>query len=208
MNYLRNFAPWLVYAGVSVFNWQLGALSALVFSLYLVVQARRAGVEASAQILDFGTLLYALGLTVLAFTHPHSSIHEHDSAISSAWLALIGWASLALRNPFTLGIARRSAPKEVWNAPHFIRINTVITMVWTVGFTLSAAGEFTCSALGAGSALQIFCKAAGFVVPAIFTARYVKKVRARVAAKMAAMEAAAPAAPAAEPVQPLAYAKP
>ncbi|MEV0260298.1 hypothetical protein AB0I49_02990 [Streptomyces sp. NPDC050617] len=206
MNYLRNFAPWFVYAGVSLIGWQWGALAALICAVFLLIQDRRAGVQANAQILDFGTIVFALGMTVVAFADPHSSLHDHDSAISSAWLALIGWASLALRSPFTQGVARRSAPKEVWNSPHFIRINTVITTVWTVSFTLSAAAEFTCSALGAGAALQLCCKAAGFVVPAVFTGRYVKKIRARVADKMAAMETAAPA-PAAEAGRPVTYAQ-
>ncbi|MEU7046459.1 hypothetical protein AB0A77_36170 [Streptomyces varsoviensis] len=207
MNYLRNFAPWFVYAGVSLIGWQWGALAALICSVYLLIKDRRAGVEAGAQILDFGTIVFVLGMTVVAFADPHSSLHDHDSALSTAWLALIGWASLALRSPFTQGIARRSAPKEVWNSPHFIRVNTVITTVWTVSFTLSAAAEFTCSALGAGSALQVCCKVAGFVVPAVFTGRHVKKVRARAAERLAAMEAAAPAA-APAPAQPLTYAKP
>ncbi len=196
MNYLRNFAPWLVYAGISTFNWRLGALSALICALYLLVKDRRAGVEASAQILDFGTIVYALGLTVLAFTDPHSSLQANDGAISSAWLALIGWASLALRKPFTLGMARRSAPKEVWRAPHFIRINTVLTTVWTVGFTLSAVAEFACTELDAPSPLQMICRVAGFAVPAVFTVHYVKGVRARAAAAQATQAAAAQPQPA------------
>jgi hypothetical protein len=62
-------------------------------------------------------------------------------------LGVIAWASLAIRRPFTLGIAKQSTPGELWGRPEFLRVNVIITLVWAVSFTLGAlvmAGPGSC----------------------------------------------------------------
>ena len=48
-------------------------------------------------------------------------------------------------------------------------------------FTLTGAAVAICEIAGAGTIVSIACEAAGFVLPAIFTARYPKIVQARYA---------------------------
>jgi hypothetical protein len=95
------------------------------------------------------------------------------------------WATLAVRRPFTLGIARRQAPREVWESPIFVRVNVVLTTVWAAAFTVTAAALAAISAAGLGAGASVPVQVAGFVLPALFTARYPDRVRARLAASAA-----------------------
>ncbi|MFJ9707637.1 hypothetical protein [Streptomyces sp. NPDC101234] len=118
---------------------------------------------------------------VVAFAAPDSSVSHYGGALSFAWLAVTAWATLLLRRPFTLGIARRSTPEELWDNPVFLRVNVVITAAWAAAFTVTAIALTACGAAGAGTGLKVTFQVLGFVVPAVFTARYPKIVRARYA---------------------------
>jgi tryptophan-rich sensory protein len=99
--------------------------------------------------------------------------------LAFSWLAATAWLTLAVRHPFTLGIARKSTPPEYWDNPVFLRVNVVITLVWAVAFTLTAVAIAACFGAGLGKGADITCQVVGFVAPAIFTARYPKVARAR-----------------------------
>ncbi|ANZ17408.1 hypothetical protein O1L44_14985 [Streptomyces noursei] len=179
MNYLRSFVPWLVFAGVSTAGWQWGALAGLVASAGLLIADRAAGLSLEDRLLEYGSIVYFLGLSVLAFTRPDSDLQLYSGAMSVGWLALISWVSIAVRRPFTLAIARRMAPPEVWDTPLFRRINVVITAAWALSFTLSALAQVAISAYGLGIVFSIVVQVAGFVLPVRFTATYPDRARAR-----------------------------
>ena len=181
MNYLRGFIPWIAFAVISTAGWQWGALSGLVIGVVLLAGQRRSGVASDALILEISTVVYFAALTALAFAAPNSPLHPYSGVLSFGWLALTAWGTLAVRRPFTLGIARRSTPPEMWHTPVFLRVNVVITSVWAAAFTLTAIAIAICVASGLGSAASITCQVIGFVVPAVFTARYPKIVQARYA---------------------------
>lgn len=182
MSYLRGFLPWIVFAAVSGFAWQWAALLALAISASLLLKDRRAGVTADAQILDFGTIAFFAALTAVAFAAPASPLQAYESGLSSAWLALIAAVSLLVRRPFTLGLAKRRTPPEIWRTTRFRHTSTVLTSVWTAGFALSAIGMLACEATGTSVWLRVVVQALGLAVPAVFTHRYVQAVRARAAA--------------------------
>ena len=181
MSYLRGFLPWIMFDAVSLFSSPLAALTALVMSAYFLVKDRLAGVTADAQILDFGSIVYFGALTAVSFADPHSPLLNYESGLSSAWLALIAWVSLLLRQPFTLGIAKRVTPPEVWRTTRFRRSSTVIARVWAISFTVSAITTLACEAAGTGQVLRAVVQVLAFGVPATFTHLYVKGVRARAA---------------------------
>jgi hypothetical protein len=183
MNYLRGFVPWIAFAAVSAAGWQWGALTGLVLAVWLLVQNRRAGVPADSQILEYGMVLFFAVLTAVAFAATDSGLKDYTGALSLGWLAVIAWAGLAVGRPFTLGIARRQAPREVWESPVFLHINRVITAVWAAAFTVTAIVLIPISAADLGDAVSIPVQVAGFVVPAVFTARYPERARARAARK-------------------------
>ncbi|MDI5963380.1 hypothetical protein [Streptantibioticus silvisoli] len=179
MTYLRGFLPWITFSVLSTVGWQWGAAAALAGSVLLLLSGRRRGTGGDAQILDFGTIAYFTALTAFAFADPHSPLQTYDGALSSAWLALIAWSSLAVRRPFTLGIARQRTAPEVWDTPLFRRTNVVITLVWTVSFSYAAAAGYLCDAHHAAGLLKAANQAVGFGVPACFTHWYSARVRAR-----------------------------
>jgi hypothetical protein len=182
MNYLRGFIPWIAYALVSSAGWQWGALAGLVLSLGLLVQAARSKIALDSQILEISTLVFFAALATVAFGATDSPLKHYGGAMSMAWLALTAWGTLAIRRPFTLGIAKRQTPSELWTSPVFLKINLVITAAWAAAFTVTAAVLTALDASGVGVAGLIPVQVAGFVIPAIFTARYPERIRARYAA--------------------------
>ncbi|MFJ6788654.1 hypothetical protein [Streptomyces angustmyceticus] len=179
MNYLRSFIPWLVFAAVSSAGWQWGALAGLVTAAALLVADRAAGLSLDYRLLEYGTILFFAALSVLAFARPDSGLQRYGSALSTGWLALIAWVSIAAQRPFTMGIARRMAPPEVWHTPLFRRINVVLTAAWALSFTLTALAQTAVSAYHGNVIYSIVIQIAGFVLPIRFTAAYPERARAR-----------------------------
>ncbi|MFI7102920.1 hypothetical protein ACIBK8_26600 [Streptomyces sp. NPDC050161] len=181
MIYLRGFLPWLAFAGASSFGWQWGALAGLALAVVLLVADRAAGWSPAARTLEYGTIVFFVALTVLAFARPDSGLESYSNGLSTGWLALIAWLSIAVRCPFTLAMARRMAPPEVWDSPLFRRINVVITAAWALSFTLTALAQLAVVAYGLGTIFSILVQVAGFVVPIRFTATYPDRAQARFA---------------------------
>ncbi|MCB5912069.1 hypothetical protein [Streptomyces pinistramenti] len=181
MIYLRGFLPWLAFAGASSFGWQWGALAGLVLAAVLLVSDRAAGWSPAGRMLEYGTIVFFAALTVLAFVRPDSGLESYSNALSTGWLALIAWLSIAVRCPFTLAMARRMAPPEVWGSPLFRRISVVITAVWALSFTLTALAQLAIAAYGLSMFCSILVQIAAFVVPIRFTATYPDRAQARFA---------------------------
>jgi hypothetical protein len=179
MSYLRGFLPWIAFAVLSGVGWEWGAAAALVCAVASLVTDRRAGVTADAQVLDFGTIGYFAALALLAFAWPHSPVQQYAGALSAGWLALIAWSGLAMGRPFTLGIGRRRAARQLWHEPGFVRLNVAITRVWATAFTLSAAALALCAVTGVAVIVRMACQLIGFVLPALITRRMVRGARAR-----------------------------
>ncbi|MEU1123724.1 hypothetical protein ABZ371_09115 [Streptomyces sp. NPDC005899] len=111
---------------------------------------------------------------------PHSAAHAYSGTLSSATPALVAGVSLLAGKPFTLGIAKRTTPPEVWSLKPLVQVNVVITAVWTAAFAATADGLAALAHAGQDhSATGTLVQAAGFVVPMVFTVRYVATVRAR-----------------------------
>jgi hypothetical protein len=179
MSYLRTFAPWIVYAVIPSAHWNWAALIALVLSIALIAQQTRAGRGLDAQIIELGSAVFFAVITVVAFVSPDSGLHPYTPALSSAALALIAGVSLAVRKPFTLGIAKQTTPREFWDQPLFIRTNVIITAVWTGCF---AAGAIALAGLAhSGSTVRTIVQIAAFAVPMVFTLRYVAHIQAKAA---------------------------
>ncbi|MFD7840819.1 hypothetical protein [Streptomyces sp. NPDC059761] len=184
MSYVRTFLPWIVFAVVPSAQWQWGALAGLVAAVAVTVEQRLAGAGFDVLIIELGSALFFAALTVIAFTDPHSGVHDYSAALSSATLALIAGGSLLVGKPFTLGIAKRTTPREVWGLRPFIQTNLVITAVWTAAFAVTAGALAALAHAGHGhSTSATLVQAAGFVVPMLFTVRYAAAVQAKAKAQ-------------------------
>ncbi|NNH68663.1 hypothetical protein HLB23_01995 [Nocardia uniformis] len=176
MSYLRTFAPWIAYAVVPSQHWKWAALIAFGISAATLARQTRAGQALDAQIIDIGSAVFFAALTVLAFADPNTPLHPYSPALSSGVLALIAGTSLALRNPFTLPIAKRNTPPELWDHPGFIRASYIITWVWTASFSIGAA---VLTALAHSSTgLRTTAQITAFAIPVAFTITYVAQMRA------------------------------
>ena len=175
MQYLRIFAPWIVFAVVPHAYWQWGALVAVALSLLELVIRVRAGSKADALVIEIGTALFFAAIAALAFANPDTAVHAYVPALANGMLTLIAGTSLLIRQPFTMPIAKQNAPREVWEEPLFIRLNYVLTSVWTACF---AFGAITLTFLAHSAAARFAAMVAVFVIPVVFTLRYVAHVQA------------------------------
>ncbi|MEV0250790.1 hypothetical protein AB0H76_29635 [Nocardia sp. NPDC050712] len=179
MSYLRTFAPWIVFAAVPSAYWQWAALTALLLAVLELAIRVRAGSRPAALVIEIGAALFFAAIAVLAFLDPHTALHAYVPAMSHSMLALIAGVSLAIGVPFTLAIAKQSAPEEVWEEPLFIRLNYVLTSVWTACFGI---GAVALTVLAHAPGPRFAAMVAVFVIPVVFTLRYVAHVQARAAA--------------------------
>ncbi|MGW1740352.1 hypothetical protein ACWCPQ_16245 [Nocardia sp. NPDC001965] len=184
MNFLRAFAPWIVYAAVPSAHWQWAALTAAAIALAELVLRLRARYSVDGLIIEIGSLVYFSALSVLAFTHPDTPLHAYAPALANGALAVIAVASLVLRAPFTLGIAKQSTPRELWEQPLFIRTGYLLTGVWAASFATGCLVLALLAHAGAGVLTGVHLLIFG--VPAVFTLWYVARVRSRAAALSAA----------------------
>ncbi len=181
MSYLRSFAPWIIFALVSLVDWRFGALAGVLSSAVVLGRAHRRGEALDGQILELSSTVFFVLLTVVAFADPHSALKGWAAAASLLWLAATAWLSLAVARPFTLGIARQTVPQSLWGNPVFRQVNMVITAVWAATFTVIGIGTALCQTLDAPGVVSVGIHF-GYIVPIVFTRRYPDVVRARYAA--------------------------
>lgn len=177
MSFLRTFAPWIVYAVVPDKYWMWAALAALLISLSDVVRNTRAGRPINALIIDIGSAIFFAGMTIWGFVDPHTSLHPYAPAISSGILALIAGASIAIREPFTLAIAKQEVPQEYWDSPIFIRTGYIMTSVWGASFVI---GCILLIFLAHDPTPRLVVQVLAFAIPVVFTIRYAAYIRAQV----------------------------
>jgi hypothetical protein len=153
----------------------------------LLVVERRRGQRLDALVIETSAAAFFAALMAVSIAWPDTALRDYASALSLGWLALTAWGSLAIRRPFTLGIARTTTPREAWVSPVFRRVNMVITVVWAAGFTVAAAGLAVLDAVAPrATVLAVAINACGIAAPAVFTARYPRTVAARLRATLPA----------------------
>jgi hypothetical protein len=197
MSYLRGFAPWIGYGIVGVISWPAGALAALLLALGLAGLDRRAGARWDAQLLDGGSIVFFAALTAVAFADPDSIVRHWGSPLSTGWLLVIALVSLAVRQPFTLGIARRRVAPEVAANPAFRHTNTVVSSIWAGAFAVLTAAGVLSVLLSGGALVQLGYQGVVLVGAILATRGYTTRVR------RAAAAAATPTATAVRPAQPI-----
>ncbi|MEV0387165.1 hypothetical protein [Nonomuraea sp. NPDC050643] len=178
MRGLLGFLPWIVYAVIATGDeWRWGAITGLAIALVLVAADRRTGRAWDEMVIESSAAVFFACLTALSLADPHSALTPYGPALVNVWLAGTAWGSLAIRRPFTLGIARTMAPERVRGTPRFHRVNVVITTVWAAAFTTAAlALTLVLYASPHATTLVIAIKVATFAAPAAFTAWYPRHV--------------------------------
>lgn len=179
MRGLLGFLPWIVYAVIATGDeWRWGSLAGLLIAAGLVLVERRAGRTWDQMVIEVSAVVFFGLMSVLSLAAPRSPLTPYGPALVNAWLAATAWGSLAVRKPFTLGIARTMAPREVWDDPLFHRVNVVITTVWAAAFSVAAVLLALVIVVAPhATTVVVTIKVVTFVLPAAFTAWYPKRVR-------------------------------
>jgi hypothetical protein len=181
VGYALSFSPWIAYGVVSAsLTWRAGVYAALIVQLALAAWLlRRRELDA----LSVGTLAFFAAMSAVALASPQAAIHRWLAVLSAGALALIALASLAVRQPFTLAIARRSTPPELWDHPEFMRLNRYITAVWSVAFVGAAGGcSLAIGLLRDDTGAIIAANAVALLGAGYVTRRTVKRAEARAGA--------------------------
>jgi hypothetical protein len=179
---LRGFLSWIVFALFpnSMVAW--AALAGLAVSLVLFVQDRRRGIKLDALVLDVATLFFFAVLSVAAFADPRAPLGAWSSPLSFGWLALVAWGSIAIGQPFTLGMARRRVGRDIWGQPAFRRSQTALTRLWAIDFTLITLALAVCVTTHQSTIFTLVIRIGGLAIGAHQTARHIKASQQRVAA--------------------------
>ncbi len=179
--HLKSFAPWIAFAaGSAMGDWRSGVAAGLVV---LAQQRRGPGVELLTAVT---TAFFAVFLPI-ALASPDAGVRPYLAALALGTLGVAATASLLVGKPFTVALARRSTPPELWDDPLFLRVNTVITAVWAASFTVTAlVGAVLAHEHSHAVPLWVVAQVVGFVVPVSFTRTYPARVRARLLGPTAA----------------------
>jgi len=132
MNILISLIPWFFFwIFLSMDKILIAALCGLAGAFYINARGIKKG---NVKILEVGTLIFFLGLTVAALIiEPYDLARWVDLSGDMALLAIVS-ISLILKKPFTLQYAREDTPPEFWDTPDFLRANYIITSVWLAAF--------------------------------------------------------------------------
>lgn len=175
---LRSLAPFILFAVLAPLSTQLaGAAAALVLTLVLLSIAWRRGSSADQLIIELSSLTFFAAYTVVCVLFPHGDQGRWTGAAIQLWLGITVIATLVLRKPFTLPIAKTRAPQQVWASAQFVRFNVVISSVWAASFLLSAVLLAVLVAAGhAPTLIVIAIMVLAIVLPVLYTNARVKQL--------------------------------
>lgn len=137
---VMGFAPWILVSVVEG-PGRVPLAAALGGGLALLICVAGAAVGLRPKLLDVAAIVFFGALAVvatLAGAGPQRWLGLWSAELCNVLIAVIAGLSLAVRRPFTLQYARETTEREYWNSPLFLRINYVITAVWSTAFLLIA----------------------------------------------------------------------
>lgn len=136
-------APWLIYFAITSVGYFRVAVSAAL-AVILLFQSRnlRAIKAVDWAILSFFAFLF-FGAVVFRLAW----VNHYRGVFAPMVLAVLAFGSLAVGAPFTAQYAREQVEKKLWNNPHFIRVNRILTAVWGSIFVVLGIFALPCSAM-------------------------------------------------------------
>ncbi len=140
-NPLVGLAPWIIYSLAEGPN-RLELSSALALGTAVLVMCVNWIRGGTPKMLEWSDVVYFTGLTiVIAFASAGTRtwLELWGGEVANVALFVIVLGSILVRQPFTLQYAKEDAPPEMWDEPHFLRANYVISWVWALAFFIEAA---------------------------------------------------------------------
>ena len=172
-----GFVVWVVYGILYAFgHWTAAALAGLAIMLAIVARETR---TANVKIIDLTSLgFFVLALTMLLTVGGRAFNHYHIILVWGVF-AVVTWTTILIGFPFTLQLARESAPREVWSEPLFHRIHLWLTTVWGLIFTLDTALAIVALDGSYVRMLSVIVPGASMIAGLVFSRIYLARYRNR-----------------------------
>lgn len=136
-----GIVPWIVMAVLnSPGRFEEAVCFALALSLLTIWGTRRCG--RSIYPLDIFGVAYFVVLAAIGLVASDGVIGWMETwagETTTAALALFVTVTLIAGRPFTLPYAKAQTPKDYWQSPLFVHVNTVLSGTWAATFAISAA---------------------------------------------------------------------
>jgi magnesium-transporting ATPase (P-type) len=137
---VMGFAPWIL---VSVIEGpgRVALAGALGGALAVLICVAGAVAGVRPKLLDVAAIIFFAALAAVAALASPGAQHWlglWSAELCNVIIAVIAGLSLAVGKPFTLQYAREQTERKYWNSALFLRINYVITAVWSAAFLLIA----------------------------------------------------------------------
>ncbi len=140
MGILMAFAPFFAFAAVEVLAGLIpGLVAGTAVSAALI--GRDIINQRSAKILEIGTAILFLGLTLLALVSESSWSLMGVRLRVDAGLLLVVLTSIAIRKPFTLQYTENGSGPQDANKPSVLKANYTITAVWAAAFAVMVVAD-------------------------------------------------------------------
>jgi hypothetical protein len=171
MNLIVGFAPFILFTILSRLSVDLGLWVA--FAAAFVVTIRDFVESPSLRLLDAGSfLLFALLALGRGFLDPTLSLAAVRFIAALSLLLLLG-LPLAFRRPFSVDYARLDPREADWPPALFLRVNYLVSGVWTAAFGVMAIAD---GAVAFNADLPLYASIAASVLvlagAVTFTLRY------------------------------------
>lgn len=130
---IKSFLPWILFFVLADYTQQIdiAIIVAAITSIVLEYKGLRKGF-----ILSWGTLIFFIFMFIAVVILNNQWISKHSWIFSNGTLALIVWASILIRKPFTIQYAKEQVSEDKWNHPIFITVNYLLTAVWGLIFLI------------------------------------------------------------------------
>ncbi len=132
---LVGFSPWILFgilAGHSLIAIDIAIILSLISAILFNYKELKKGF-----ILSWGTLLFFIFAFVMIVILKNIWVISHLGLLVNSMLVIISAGSIVVGKPFTEQYAKEKTPQAVWEMPAFKRKNLLITLIWSVLFSVN-----------------------------------------------------------------------
>lgn len=172
-----GFLVWLVYGILyALGHWTAAAVAGLVIMLVIVASESR---TTNVKIIDLTSLGFFVLALIMLLTVGGQVFDRYHIILVWGVFAVVTWVTILIGFPFTLQLARESAPREVWSEPLFYRVHLRLTTVWGLIFTF----DTTLAVVARGGSyvrmLSVIIPGASMIFGLAFSRMYLTRYRSR-----------------------------
>jgi len=130
-----SFIPWIVYWVLSGIEEPIGIALGLVLSLILLTPQI---IKKEINIFDSASFLYFSIALIGWYILNIDAFIEMSGFLGYFTMFLLAVVSVIIKRPYTLQVSKRDYPRAYWDNPEFIKVNTLITMLWSLIYISNA----------------------------------------------------------------------